>query len=371
MNLPRIFALVVKEGRQMVREPSNVVIGIVLPVMLLLVFGYGLSLDVRNIRVVVVEPQRTAETAETLARFRGSDHFAVEVVPSVAVASERLAAREADAAVVLRQGAGRKALAHETKALVLVNATCAAIARAYQNAIGQALRLSVRGDAEFRTVRPPQVRARMWFNNANRSAWFLIPGVIVLVMAIIGCMLTSMQMAKEYEHGTIESLFATPVTAGEILVSKLVSNYLLGMVGLAISLVFSRYLFHVPMLGSLGWVVAGASLFILSQMGLGLVISSLTKSQFLSAQISMIVSFLPVFLLSGFLYEIPNMPKPLQTLTALLPARYFVEFLQTAFLVGDVPTVYVRDLLPLVGFTAVFLVIAKFLNPKRAQGGNG
>lgn len=164
-------------------------------------------------------------------------------------------------------------------------------------------------------------------------------------------------MAKEYEHGTIESLFATPVTAGEILVSKLVSNYLLGMVGLAISLVFSRYLFHVPMLGSLGWVVAGASLFILSQMGLGLVISSLTKSQFLSAQISMIVSFLPVFLLSGFLYEIPNMPKPLQALTALLPARYFVEFLQTAFLVGDVPTVYVCDLLPLVGFTAVFLVV--------------
>ncbi|MDO4365286.1 MAG: ABC transporter permease, partial [bacterium] len=264
------------------------------------------------------------------------------------------------------------ALLHEPEILFLDEATSgAAIARAYQNAIGQALRLPVRGDAEFRTVRPPQVRARMWFNNANRSAWFLIPGVIVLVMAIIGCMLTSMQMAKEYEHGTIESLFATLVTAGEILVSKLVSNYLLGMVGLAISLVFSRYLFHVPMLGSLGWVVAGASLFILSQMGLGLVISSLTKSQFLSAQVSMIVSFLPVFLLSGFLYEIPNMPKPLQTLTALLPARYFVEFLQTAFLVGDVPTVYVRDLLPLVGFTVVFLVIAKLLNPKRAQGGNG
>jgi len=157
------------------------------------------------------------------------------------------------------------------------------------------------------------------------------------------------------------------VTPIEILLAKMVNNYVLGMIGLGISLVFSRFVFGVPMYGSIFWIFIGSSLFLLSQMALGLVISSATKSQFISAQISTLLSFLPVFYLSGFIYEIPNMPEWMQYITYILPARYFVEFLLTSFLVGDVWTIYVQDFLPMLAFTVVFLLWSRKLNPKVAQ----
>ena len=183
-------------------------------------------------------------------------------------------------------------------------------------------------------------------------------------MAIIGCMLTSLQMAKEYEHGTMESMFVTPMTSGEILLAKMVNNYFLGIIGLIIALLFSRYVFLVPIRGNIIILFIGSSIFLLSMMALGLVISSVTKSQFLSAQISMLVSFLPVLMLSGFIYEIPNMPIALQYFTYLVPARYYVDFLQTIFLVGNLWSNIIKNIAAMSIFTVFLLFLARLTNPK-------
>jgi len=371
-SFSRLMGLVQKERREMLRESSNILIGIVMPVMLLVIFGFGLSLDVKNVRICIVVPHANEKTAEAVAAFRLSETFIVTTCPTEAMAVDMLSKRQIDAAVVIPQHAMTLGRAGRLNVQLLLNATNASIVRAYESAVQQTLMRvkSVRAQLvpkSARLLQPADVRSRMWFNDANNSSWFLIPGVIVMIMAMIGCMLTAMQVAKEYEHGTMESLFATPVTPTEILVAKMVNNYFLGMVGLAISIVFSYYVFKVPMHGSILWIFLGSSLFLLSQMGMGLVISSATKSQFIAAQISMILSFLPVFYLSGFIYEIPNMPGWMQCVTYLLPARYFVEFLLTSFLAGDVLKIYVQNLLPLVGFTVLFLILSRRMNPKEAQ----
>ncbi|MGN0846467.1 MAG: ABC transporter permease [Kiritimatiellia bacterium] len=369
ISFGRLLALVQKERREMLREKSNVLIGVVFPVILLVIFGLGLSLDVKNIRISVVAPHASGLNAQIISAFRSNEHFVADACPSEAVAAERLRKREIDASVVLPQHSGVRMRSDRLTIQILLNATNANIVRAYENAIQSALarvkdvRLTLVPQT-FRQHLAVDVRTRMWFNDANKSSWFLIPGVIALIMAVIGCLLTALQVAKEYERGTMESLFATPVSIFEILLAKIINNSILAMVGLALSLVFSRYVFHVPMRGSVVWILLGSSLFVLSQMGIGLVISSATKSQFLSAQISALISFLPVLYLSGFLYEIANMPTWLQCLSYVLPARYYFSFLQTAFLVGDVSAVYVRTLLPLAGFAGVLLFLAKKMNPK-------
>jgi len=371
-SFTRLMGLVQKERREMLRESSNILIGIVMPVMLLIIFGFGLSLDVKNIRICVVVPHGNEKTSEAVAAFKLSDYFITSTSSSNVEAAKLLANRKIDAALIAPQHAATLGREGRLNVQLLLNATNASIVRSYQSAVQTALARikAVRSGLvpkAARLLQPVDVRTRMWFNDANNSSWFLVPGVIVMIMAMIGCMLTAMQVAREYEHGTMESLFATPVTPTEILIAKMVNNYFLGMIGLGISIVFSYYIFEVPMHGSLLWIFLGSSLFMLSQMGLGLVISSATKNQFIAAQISMVLSFLPVFYLSGFIYEISNMPTWMQYVTYILPARYFVEFLLTSFLVGDVMKLYVQDLLPLVGFTVLFLVLSRKMNPKEAQ----
>ena len=347
MNLRRIAVLVKKEMRLMFREPSFFLIGVVLPAVLLAVFGFALSMDIKNVRLAVVQPRTSAAATELVSRFKASDCFSVRIVTSPKEGEDLMRRREADACLFLPQHGGAPSVA--------VNATSPAIAKAYENATVAVM--NGRGSSS------PGVR--VWYNDANDSKWHLVPGVVVLVLALIGCMLTSLQMAKEYEHGTLESLYATPATPLEVILAKIVNNFFLGCVALAICLAAARFVFGVPLRGSVALTVFGASLFLLSQMALGLVISSATKSQFLSAEIAMIVSFMPVFLLSGFLYEIENMPRALQIVTLFLPARWFVEFLQTILLVGDVRTVLLRDLAALAAFTLFFLAVARFLNPKK------
>ena len=360
MSIGRIFALVDKEWRQTVREPSCIAIGVVLPILLLLIFGYGLSLDMRSVRLGIVSPVNSKPADEIVERFRNNRHFEVELLPTVGMARDRLAARAADAVLVLPQQLVRADLQRGTGIDILVNSTSIVIADTYRHAILRVL-------ASVRKGPPPCfIRSRMWFNEAVKSTWFLVPGVLVIVMSIIGCLLTALQMAKEYEQGTIEQLFATPTTAGDLLVAKLLCNYVIGMVAFAISAIFSRFVFGVPMVGSFGWIWVGASLYLFTQMAVGLVISSVAKSQFISAMLAVILSFLPVVVLSGFFYDIPSMPEAMQAVTAFIPARYFTEFVLTAFLVGDVPSIYVKDMLLLAGFIVFLLAAACYFNSKNA-----
>ncbi len=363
MNIKRLCSLAAKERKQMLRDSSNIAIGIILPVMLLWIFGYGMSMDVRNIRLAIVLQEPSEIGTAIVARYRNSEYFRVQQFHGSEEGVEAVKRHAADACLFLPSNLSRKLQSGDLTILIGVNASNASEARMYENYIQQVLAaaLADAGGGQFPGVR---IVNRMWFNDANESSYYMIPGVIVVIMALIGCMLTSLQMAKEYEHGNMESMFVTPMTSGEILLAKMANNYLLGMIGLGISLVFARYLFGVPIRGSLLILLLGSSVFLLLQMAVGLLISSVTKSQFLASQIAMIVSFMPVFLLSGFLYEIPNMPVFLQYFTYLIPARYFVDFLQTIFLVGNVWSNIVRNLAVMGGITVVLLLLAKLKNPK-------
>ena len=361
MKLKRLSALIGKERRQMMRESSNIAIGIILPVIMLIVFGYGMSMDVKNINLVIVSPDNSETASRIAADFLKSPFFSVAVVHSSDEGVEAVKKHQADGALFLPQNMDRDMQNGEVEILIGMNAANASAARMYENCIRQVLRQAF---AESDHPQGAEAIPRIWFNETNDSCRFMIPGVIAIIMSLIGCMLTSLQMAREYEHGNMESMFVTPMTAGEILVAKMVNNYLLGMTGLVISLVFARYLFLVPLRGSLPVLLLGGSVFLLLQMALGLLISSATKSQFLASEIALVVSFLPVFLLSGFLYEIPNMPKFLQYFTLLIPARYFVDFLQTIFLVGNVPENIAKNLLVMSSFTVALMLLAKLKNPK-------
>ena len=363
MNTKCFVALVNKERKQMLREPSNVLIGIIIPVMMLLIFGYGLNMDVKNIPIAVVNHEYSEASNTIINHFQNSEYFNLTIVNSSSEGEKAIKEHKVDACVFLPDNLMGGLQSGKLQILVAINSTNATMSRNYDNCIRQVLRMAL---AKYVRNKEPGVSivSRMWFNDANESCYYLVPGVIVIIMALIGCMLTALQMAKEYEQGTMESMFVTPMTSGEILLAKMVNNYLLGITGLFISLLFARYLFEVPIRGNIFILFIGSSLFLMTMMAVGLVISSVTKSQFLAAQIAMIVSFLPVFMLSGFIYEIPNMPTALQYFTLIIPARYYVDFLQTIFLVGNVWSNIITNLGVLTLFTVVLLLLAKIKNPK-------
>ena len=336
-----------------------------LPVFLLLLFGYGLSLDIRNIKLAVVEPVRTELSAELVARFRASEYFNVTVVRTTEEGKEAVRSHRADACLFLPSDPERRLAARDLSILIVLNGTNGSQARLRDNYIRGVL-LSVLGSSS--SAPGIRMQSRMWFNDANESAYFMIPGVIVIIMTLIGTKLTSMLMAREYEHGNMESMFTTPMRCGELLVAKAVNNFLLGVLGLGISLLFARYLFHVPIRGSIVVLAVGSGIYLMLALAVGLLISSLTKDQFVASEVSMVVSFMPVFLLSGFLYEIPNMPVFIQSITWLVPARYYVDFLQTVFLVGNVWSNIFWNLSILLLFTVVLMALAVWKNPKSLEG---
>ncbi len=365
MNLRRLNALIAKERNQLLRDKSSIIVGLLLPVILLLIFGYGMSMDIDNIKLVIVQPEPSKPGNDIVARFRASKFFITSVVRNYAEGTAAVRDHQADACLYLPQKLPHRLATERPEALVAGNATNSSRARIIENYVK-----SILLQAAPSVPGQPRVvlRARMWFNDANDSRYFMIPGVIVIIMSMIGTKLTSMLMAKEYEHGNMESMFATPMSAAELLLAKAVNNFLLGMLGLGISLLFACCLFQVPIRGSLWLLVAGSGLYLLMALATGLLLSSITKNQFVASQLSLVISFMPVFLLSGFLYEIPNMPLALQYVTYAIPARYYVDFLQTVFLVGDVWSTLLPDLAALTLFTIGLMALAWYKNPKKLEG---
>ncbi|HEY5019941.1 MAG TPA: ABC transporter permease, partial [Steroidobacteraceae bacterium] len=212
---------------------------------------------------------------------------------------------------------------------------------------------------------PVTLQIRTWFNESNDSSYFLVPGLIVLVMTLIGALLTSMVMAREWERGTLEALLVTPVRSDEILLGKTLPYFLLGMIGLAVCVLAAQFLFRVPLQGSL-WILLGASmLYVLVALGIGLLISSWVKNQLVASQLTMLVTFMPAFMLSGFLFDLRSMPLAVRLITYLLPARYYVALLQTVFLAGDVWSVIIPNTLVLALMAAALGLSSRAVMTKR------
>jgi ABC-2 type transport system permease protein len=366
-KLRRIASLVRKEGRQVVRDPSSIAIGVVLPVILILLFGYGLSLDVKDVRVAMVIDDRSAEATEMAASFQLSRYFIARYVNSMVEARELMLNRKVDGIVHVQSDFSRRLAPGSAEVQILVHGTDANRARIMQGyaeaAIGEYLaRRAAAGEPVV--AGPINIQSQLWFNSANESRWFLVPGLIVLVMTLIGAMLTALVMAREWEHGTLEALFVTPVRSDEILLGKTIPYFLLGLIGFVLCVLAAKFLFHVPIRGSL-WVLTGASmLYLLVSLGIGLLISSLVKSQFVASQLALLVTFLPAMMLSGFLFDIRSMPAALRLVTYVLPARYYVALLQTVFLAGDVWTVILPNAAMLVAM-AVLAILTRGVTRKR------
>jgi len=345
-KLRRVGSLVRKESRQMVRDPSSIAIGVILPILLILLFGYGLSLDVTKVPLAVVLEDPSPEATELAAGFRLSHYFEVHTMTSMKRAHQLMLERKVEGIVRIRPDFARNLSRGAAEVQLLVHGVDANHARIVQNyaqgAVGQwSLRRAAQGHSV--AIAPVAVENRLWFNAANESRYFLVPGLIVLIMTLIGALLTTLVMAREWERGTLEALFVTPVRTGEILLGKTIPYFALGIVGLISCLIAAKFLFQVPFRGSLPALFGTSMLYLLVALGIGLLISSVVKSQFVASQITLLVSFLPAVMLSGFLFDLRSMPVGVRAMTYVLPARYYVALLQTIFLAGDIWSVIVPN----------------------------
>jgi ABC-2 type transport system permease protein len=368
-RLQRLTALVRKETYQLFRDPSAIAIGIIIPVLLILMFGFALSLDVTNVPVALVLEHPSPTTTELASGFALSPYFDSRETTSMPSAERLLLQQKVDGIVRIRSDFARQLNSGHGQAQVLVYGTDANRARiieAYaQGAIAQFLARRAAEGYAAPAGGSAVVQSRMWFNEADDSHYFLVPGLIVLIMTLIGAFLTTLVMAREWERGTLEALFVTPVRAGEIVISKMIPYFVLGMIGLALCIFAAKFLFHVPFRGSVLLLTGVSTLYLLVALAIGLLISSITKSQFVASMATLIITFLPALFLSGFLFDLRSMPTAIRVLSYALPARYYVNLLQTLFLAGNIWSVVLPDAAVLAGMALALLALARMVTTKR------
>jgi len=365
----RLWGMIRKESLQILRDPSSIAIAFVLPVILLLLFGFGVSLDARNIRLALVVEQADSNTASLTGAFAGSEFFAPVSYGSIQEAEQALVGHAVDGVVWLRNDFSARLLGGGVAPIgVFVNgvdANQARITQGYIQAVWQ-LWLETYAQAHGRELPAPvTLEPRIWFNAALRSRNFLVPGLMAVIMTLTGAMLTSMVVAREWERGTMEALLVTPVRIWEITVGKLLPYFVLGMGGMLLTVAMALWVFEVPLRGSFWVLTATSALFMLVALGMGLLISTIARNQFVAGQIALVATFLPAFILSGFIFEISSMPAPIQFITHVVPARYFVAILQTLFAAGDIWPVILANSAALLVMMLFFLGLARRKTRKR------
>ena len=365
----RVIGMIRKESLQILRDPSSIAIAFILPVILLLLFGYGVSLDAKHVKLATVIEQPDTNSASLIGSFQRSEYFVPVVFNSIKEAEQALKAHKVDGIVWLRNNFSRRLLSQGDSPIgVFVNgvdANQARITEGYIQGVWQNW-LSTYARNQGQDLKIPVIlEQRIWFNTAVNSRYFLVPGLIAVIMTLIGAMLTSMVVAREWERGTMEALMVTPIRTREITIGKLVPYFVLGMGGMFLSVAMAVWVFDVPLRGSF-WALTGASaLFMMVSLGMGLLISIVAKSQFVAGQISIIVTFLPAFILSGFIFQISSMPEAIQFITHIIPARYFVAILQTLFLAGNIWPIVLSNSAALLVMMVIFLGLARRKTRKR------
>jgi ABC-2 type transport system permease protein len=359
----RLRALVRKEFFQIFRDPSSIAIAFLLPVTLLLIFGYGVSLDAEHVPVALVVEAPSADTASLTGAFQRSRYFSPVVLHTMVEAAEALRAQRIDAIVHVRGSFARDLRGPGGASVrLIVNGVDANNARQISGYVNGVYGTWL-GQRAMQSEEEPgssvQLHQRVWFNNELRSRDFLVPGLIAVIMTLIGALLTAMVMAREWERGTMEALMVTPVSMREVLLGKLIPYFILGIGGMALSVSMAVWLFAVPLRGSLIVLLMVSALFLLAALGMGLLISVAAKNQFVAGQVAIIVTFLPAFILSGFIFDIDSMPLAVRLITHLIAARYFVAVLQTVFLAGNVWSVILPNALALAIIAAAFLGLVR------------
>lgn len=367
----RLSGLLRKETLQILRDPSSILLALVMPVVVLFLEGYGVSLDAEDVPVALVLEENNPETREVAARFRGSRYFIVQQVASSAAAMRLLEARAVEGIVTVRGNFGSD-IAHGQAAPVqlVLNGVDSNRARLIENyARGMMLQWARirRSRGQPAALPPVVVEQRIWFNEGARSTNTIVPGLIALIMTLTGTLLTALVVAREWERGTMEAILVTPLRRDEILLGKTLPYFILGMAGMGLTVLAGVTIFEVPFRGSLPALALVGGLFMMASLGLGLAFSAAIRVQFVAAQASIIAGFLPAVFLSGLLFDLESTPFFIRLVSYAVPARYFVSASHTLFLAGDVWPVLLPDAAALLVMSVFFIGIARHNLSKRLE----
>ena len=344
MKFRRVSAIARKEVLHILRDYRSLLMALATPALLLTLFGYALTLDVDNVPMAVWDQSDTVRSREFISRFGGSRYFAirqrVDNYDDLVRAIDR--GQVMMGLVVPRDFAQKINAGRDADAQLIVDGSdsnTATIAIAYAEVIAQVYAMDLTIEQNNRRGgRPLQipldVRPRVWFNEDLESRNYIIPGLIAVIMMVIAAMLTSLTIAREWERGTMEQLIATPVKPGELILGKMLPYFAIGMCDVVVAVLMAQFVFHVPLRGNVALLFGLSAIFLTGALAMGLLVSIVTKSQLLSSQVAVLTTFLPGFLLSGFIFTIANMPRVIQMVTYLISARYFVTILKGIYLKG-------------------------------------
>jgi len=338
----QLKALVIKEFLQIIRDPSAILIAFVLPLILLFIFGYGVNLDSNKVRIGLVLESQSPDIISLTKSFTNSHFLDVSIGSDRREFQDDLVAGRMRGIVVIPQDFTVKTVLENKSSIVQVIADGSEpnIASFVQNYARGVVATWLQHQAEDNGLndlnKVIQVESRFWYNPELKSQNFLLPGSIAIIMTLIGSLLTALVIAREWERGTMEAMMTTPVSIHQILLGKLIPYFVLGICAMFICVAVAVFFYGVPFRGSLLALSATSSVFLLAALGQGLLISTIAKDQFVASQLALLSAFLPAFMLSGFIFEISAMPEPIQYLTYVFAARYFVTSLQTLFLVGNI-----------------------------------
>lgn len=363
-NRRRLRALAVKEFAQISRDPSTFLIAFMLPLLLLFLFGYAVSLDTGRTRVALVMEDSSTQALGLAQAFQNSPYFDVTMARSVALVRDRMIEDDARAIIVIPADFGKDVQRGKPPPIQIITDGSQPNTANFIAAYGRGVianwasaSASQRGIGQLATP-PVDISVRTWFNPGLRSRNFLVPGSIAVVMTMIGTLLTALVVAREWERGTMEAMMATPISMSEFVASKVAPYFLLALGAMALCTVIAIFVFQVPFRGSIFALLVISSAFLLPSLGLGLFISAATKNQFVASQIALFSAFLPTFLLSGFIYEIGSMPWPIQAITYAVPARYLIPALQTVFLAGDLWAMFLPNIAIMLCFGGLYFFLA-------------
>lgn len=360
----RMVALTRKEVRQMLRDRSNLAVGLLLPIAMILLFGYGLSLDVDHSPIGVVLEDTSPTARNVFHAFEGTSYIDPSWAPSMDVAERRMLAGDLDAIVRVPSDFSRRLNNGNAQVQLLLNGVNSTTASAVEGYVNGALATQALKNVDRAGDKADGggivVQQRMWFNEAGISTWYLVPGLLVLIMTLTGAFLTSLLIAREWERGTLESLFVTPVRPLELVLSKLVPYVVIGLIDMTMCLIAGRWLFGVPIRGSLMLIVLASFLYLVVSLTLGLFISGVTRNQFQASQMALLTSFMPAMMLSGFVFDLRNVPVVIRVIGEVLPATHFMNLIKTLFLAGNNATLVFRECGVLIAYAIVLVFAARW-----------
>jgi ABC-2 type transport system permease protein len=333
-----------KELRHIWRDPRSLIIALALPVIMLLLFGYALSLDVDQIPTLIFDSDGSPASRALIARFEGSRYFEIlGFVDDYRTIERSIDREECLIAVVIPKEFSRNLLTGKAVQVQLIidgsDSNTASIALGYAEALVAAHALALQSAASNQegvtpTPLPVEAQLRVWYNSDLKSQNYIVPGLLAVILMIISAMLTSLTIAREWEMGTMEQLLSTPLRPAELVLGKMSAYFAVGAVDTLIVIVVGVIIFEVPLRGNLFFLAVSCFIFLFGALCWGILLSAIAGTQLLAYQLGMMTSFLPAFLLSGFIYSIENMPVPIQMFTYLVPARYFITLLKGIFLKG-------------------------------------